>query len=68
MILYSVSTNFCLELIGPSARGVFWTLVEREERVGERGEENITRDSSGRANDPSCLSAGWSIGLSFIIS
>ena len=37
LILYSVSANFCLELIGPSARGVFtlWTLVEREEWVGE---------------------------------
>ena len=32
-----VSTNFCLELIEPSAREVFifWTLVEREERGGE---------------------------------
>ena len=31
---YNVSTNFCLKLIEPSARGIFWTLVEREERGG----------------------------------
>ena len=39
---YSVSTNFRLELIEPTAREVFifWTLVEREDRKGlERREE-----------------------------
>ena len=41
---YSVSTKFRHELIEPSAREVFifWTLVEREGRVGDWGEEKKT--------------------------
>ena len=37
---YSVSPNFCLQLIEPSAKEIFnfWTLVERE--TSEEGEEN----------------------------
>ena len=46
---YSVSTNFCLEVIEPSARKVFnfWTLDEREEQGGGGASEE--RSKHGKA-------------------
>ena len=44
--MYSVSTNFRLELIEPSARegSIFFTLVERGERgASEEEEKNMTQ-------------------------